>query len=421
MEELEIVIKVATALGIGLLIGVERGWSGKNEEEGDRVAGIRTFGLIGLLGGVWAILTEMVGEWALILAFLAVTAMALSSYLVEARRSTDIGTTTAYTQMLTFALGAWAAFGYHIYALGVAVVVITLLGLKPVLHKWVRGIETVEIYAGIKMLIITVILLPLLPNQGYGPWEAINPHWIWWMVVLISGISFVGYFIIKYVGDRAGTLLTALIGGLASSTAVTLNMANLAREQGVRLIFMAGVMVASSIMFIRITVEVMIVNSGLMGSLWLPLLVMFIGVVGGALWLWYGRKKKPEGEPKLQLSNPLKVTMALKFGLFLGLILFLSTAVVELFGDKGIFYLAIFSGLMDVDAITLSLSRLSREGGLRPETATFGIMLAAVTNTMVKGLMFAWFAGFKESRKLLVLMLSAGFLGLGTAGLLMVF
>lgn len=420
MEELEIVIKVAAALGIGLLIGVERGWSGKHEEEGDRVAGIRTFSLIGLLGGVWAILTEIVGEWALILAFMAVSAMALTSYLVETRRSTDIGTTTAYTQMLTFALGAWAAFGYHIYALGVAVVVITLLGLKPVLHQWVRGIETVEIYAGIKMLIITVILLPLLPNQGYGPWEAINPHWIWWMVVLISGISFVGYFIIKYVGDRAGTLLTALIGGLASSTAVTLNMANLAREQGVRLIFMAGVMIASSIMFIRIAVEVSIVNGRLLATLWLPLLIMFLGVVGGALWLWYGRKRKPEGEPSLQLTNPLKVTMALKFGLFLGLILFLSTAVVELFGDQGILYLAVFSGLMDVDAITLSLSRLSREGGLRHETATFGIMLAAVTNTMVKGLMFAWFAGFKESRKLLVLMLLAGLLGLGTAGLLMI-
>lgn len=420
MEELEIVIKVATALGIGLLIGVERGWSGKNEEEGDRVAGIRTFGLIGLLGGVWAILTDIVGEWALILAFLAVTAMAISSYLVDAQRSSDIGTTTTYTQMLTFALGAWAAFGYHIYALGVAVVVITLLGLKPVLHKWLRGIETVEIYAGIKMLIITVILLPLLPNQGYGPWEAINLHWIWWMVVLISGISFVGYFFIKYVGDGVGTFLTALIGGLASSTAVTLNMANLAREQGVRLIFMAGVMVASSIMFIRIAVEVSIVNAGLLITLWPPLLAMFLGVVGGALWLWYGRKRKPEGELGLQLNNPLKVTMALKFGLFLGLILFLSTAVEELFGDQGIYYLAVFSGMMDVDAITLSLSRLSREGGLSSETATFGIMLAAVTNTMVKGLMFAWFAGFKESRKLLVLMLSAGLLGLGTAGLLLI-
>jgi len=418
MDDLDMIVGIATALAVGMLIGIERGWSGKDEEEGDRVAGIRTFSLIGLLGGVWGILSMLVNGWILALAFMAVAGMAIVSYLVETRKSTDIGTTTAYTQMLTFALGAWAAYGYHLYALAVAAVVITMLGLKPVLHKWVRGIETVEIYAGIKMLIITVVLLPLLPNQGYGPWEAINPHWIWWMVVLISGISFIGYFAIKYTGDKLGTLLTALIGGLASSTAVTLNMANLAREQGARMIFMAGVMIASSIMFIRITVEVSIVNPSLLETLWPPLVMMFLSVLAGAWHLWNTRKKNPEEEPVLELTNPLKITTALKFGLFLGAVLFLTTAVVELFGDRGIYILAVLSGLMDVDAITLSLSRLSRHG-LDPDVAVFGIMLAAVTNTMVKAIIFAWFVGFYKSRKLLLLMFSASLVGLLTAWITM--
>lgn len=419
MEERELLVGMAAALAVGLLIGIERGWSGKDDEEGDRVAGIRTFSLIGLLGGVWSVVSIQMGEtWLLALGFLAVVVMAVASYLMESSRSTDIGTTTAYTQMLTFALGAWAASGYAVYAISVAVIIITLLGLKPILHQWIRSIETVEVYAGIKLLLISVVLLPLLPNQGYGPWEAINPHWIWWMVVLISGISFAGYFTMKQFGDRVGILVTALIGGLASSTAVTLNMANLSREKGPWLVFMSGVMAASSIMFIRIVAEVSIVNADLLPQLLPPLLVMFLGVVGGAVWLWTSRRKDSEGDPDLKLTNPLKVTMALKFGLFLGLILFLSTAIRELFGDEGIYYLAIFSGLMDVDAITLSLSRLSNDG-LAADTAVYGIMLAAVTNTLVKGVIFAWFVGFKASQRLLLMMLSASLLGLLTAMLTM--
>lgn len=415
--EFEMMIRMLAALAVGLLIGIERGWSGRQDEEGERVGGIRTFSLIGFLGGIAAILTEQVGPWLLGVVFAAVAAMSVVSYLVEARRTADIGSTSAFTQMLTFALGAWAAFGYEMFAIGATVLVVTLLGLKPVLHKWLRGIETVEIYAGIKLLLISIVLLPLLPNQGYGPWEAINPRWIWWMVVLISGISFVGYLAIKYAGNRVGTLLTALTGGLASSTAVTLNMANLAQEQGVRMIFMTGVMIASSIMFIRITVEVLIVNHLLFASLWPPLLVMFLGMVGGAWWLW-NRRVLSDQEPHLQLNNPFKLAMALKFGLFLGLILFLSAAMQEWFGDRGIYVLAVVSGLMDVDAITLSLSRLSI-GDIREEVAVLGIMLAAITNTLVKGLMFAFFAGWRKSLPLLGLMLSASVLGLLTAWILL--
>ncbi len=412
--EFSIVVKLLAALGAGLLIGIERGWSGQQKEE-ERVAGIRTFSLIGLLGGVWAILSTHVGDWIVALAFFAIAALAIASYIVDARYSEDRGTTTAYTQMMTFALGAWAAFGYYMYALGVAVVVVALLGMKPVLHKWLRGLETQEIYAGIKMLVISLILLPLLPNQGYGPWEAINPRWIWWMVVLISGISFLGYFAIKYSGDRVGTLLTSITGGLASSTAVTLSMSNFARKHGVRSVFMGGVMIASSIMFIRIMIEVAIVNPVLLDRLVLPMVVMFGAVLAGGFWLW-NRKEDDQGPTSLKINNPFNIGTALKFGLFLGLILFLSTAMQEWFGDRGIYILAIVSGLMDVDAITLSLSRLSRDE-LSEEVAIFGIMLGAVTNTLTKGFLFAFFAGFKDSLRLIGLMLLAVVLGLSVAAL----
>jgi uncharacterized membrane protein (DUF4010 family) len=410
--ELDIVINLLVALAIGLLIGIERGWSGTQEEEGDRVAGIRTFSLIGLLGGIWALLSVHVGEWVLAIAFAAVVAMATASYFVDSRRSGDVGTTTAYTQMLTFALGAWAAFGFHLYALGATVAVVALLGMKPVLHQWLKGIETVEIYAGIKMLIITVVLLPLLPNQGFGPWEAINPRWVWWMVVLISGISFVGYFAIKYVGNRMGTLVTSITGGLASSTAVTLSMAQFARNQNPKSLFMAGVMLASSIMFIRILVEVSIVNPSLLGQLWIPIVVMFAAVLAGGLWLLRSNSDSDK-EPHIEVNNPFNIVTALKFGGFLALILFLSTAMKEWFGDEGIYLLSVVSGLMDVDAITLSLSRLAIED-ISDDVAIFGIILASITNTMTKGFIFAFFVGFKESLQLIGLMLAAVVLGLIT-------
>ncbi len=411
--EIEIIVHLLTSLAIGLLIGIERGWSGKKEEEGDRVAGIRTFSLIGLLGGISAIISGIVGMWILGIAFAAVAAMAVASYIIDVRRHQDIGTTTAYTKILTFSLGAWAAFGYHLLALGATTLVVALLGLKPVLHKWVKGIETKEIYAGIKLLIISVVLLPLLPNQGYGPWEAINPRWIWWMVVLISGISFVGYFAIKYVGNRLGTLVTSITGGLASSTAVTLSMANFARNQDTKSLFMAGVMIASSIMFIRIMVEVSIVNPLLIPALWIPVAVMFLAVLSGGLWL-LSKKSNDDHDPHIEIENPLKLMTAFKFGFFLAVILFLSIAMKEWFGDEGIYLISIISGLMDVDAITLSLSRLAIDD-IDDDVAVLGIILASVTNTMTKGFIFAFIAGFKKSLQLLGLMIFSAILGIGTA------
>lgn len=410
--EFEILLHLLVAFAIGLLIGIERGWSGKQEEEGDRVAGIRTFSLIGILGGVWAILSRHVGEWILAVAFIAVVAMAIVSYIIETRKHEDIGTTTAYTIMLTFALGAWAAYGFYMYALATTALVVALLGMKPVLHKWLRGIETKEIYAGIKMLIISVVLLPLLPNQGYGPWEALNPRWIWWMVVLISGISFVGYFAIKYVGNRLGTLVTSITGGLASSTAVTLSMAQFAQKQDSKTLFMAGVMFASSIMFIRVFVEVSIVNPSLLLPLLFPLIVMFSAILAGGIWLMLNKSSKEE-DPHIEISNPFNIVTALKFGGFLALILFLSTAMKEFFGNQGIYLLSVISGLMDVDAITLSLSRLALDD-ISNEVAVLGIILASVTNTMTKALMFAFFAGFRQSLKLIGLMLAAAVLGIAS-------
>ena len=412
--DLDILWKLLTALGIGLLIGTERGWYGRKEEEGDRVAGIRTFSLVGLLGGISASLIPHAGEWMIPISILSFTALVVASYIYEIKvlESDDIGITTEVALILTFTLGIWAALGNQIEALGTAVVVMAILSLKPVLHTWLRKINVEVIYAGIKLLVISVILLPILPDKGYGPFEALNPYWIWWMVVLISGLSFSGYILVKCVGEGRGTILTAIIGGLASSTAVTISLAQISKQadKSKNKLFIAGVLVASGIMFVRVFIEVSVVNRELLQPLWIPLAAMLILTAGCVAWLYISANDEPdEGNPTIDPGNPLQLKTALQFGALLGVILVLSTALEEWFGDQGIYLLALISGLVDVDAITLSLSKMAQSEITDP-VATLGIIISVISNTIVKTGFFIFIAGWKKSMELLwlTLLISAG-------------
>ncbi len=420
MQELhDISLSLLIALSIGLLIGIERGWSEREEKEGNRMAGIRTFSIVGLLGGIWGLLAIEINEWVLAVAFLSVTALIIAAHLTEVKRDEDVGTTTAFTLMLVFALSAWSVFGYELPALGATVVVTAFLGYKPTLHRWLRNINKKEIHAWTKLLVITLVLLPLLPNEGYGPWDAFNPYWVWWMVVLISGLSFVGYVSIKLAGKNLGTLLTSFVGGLASSTAVTISLAQFAKKSRSTFLFMAGVLMASSIMFIRVLVEVSVVNYKLLDDLLIPVAAMFVGLILAGAWLWKYRVDTEESAP-VRIKNPFQLSTALKFGLLLGAILVLSEGMQEWFGDQGVYALSVVSGLMDVDAITLSLSRMSQDS-LSEEVAVMGILLAAVTNTLVKGLIFSFYVGIKRSLTLLILLIAAITPGILIAALMLWF
>lgn len=403
--QIDIIWKLLSALGVGLLIGIERGWYGRKEDEGDRIAGIRTFSLVGLLGGIWATLIPYTGEWILGIVFLGFVSLVVASYVFEikVKENEDIGITTEVALLLTFTLGAWAALGHQIEALGSAVAVIALLSMKPVLHRWLQNIEMEVIYAGIKLLVISVILLPVLPNQGYGPWDTLNPYWIWWMVVLISGLSFIGYILVKYAGQDKGTLLTSIIGGLASSTAVTISLSQFAKQikKGKTYIFVAGVLVASSIMLVRVFIEVSVVNRSLLDPLWIPLSTMLVLTVLCVIWLWIKSENDTDDEnPKLELGNPLQLPTALKFGALLAVILVAATALQEWFGDQGIYLLALLSGLMDVDAITLSLSKMAQTE-ITNYVATMGIVISVISNTLVKAGLFIFWAGWQKSIDLL--------------------
>ncbi len=390
-------ITLAVALAIGLLVGIERSWSDRDGEEGSHIAGLRTFCLIGLLGGVAVLLSREVGTWFVGVAFAGVAALSITAHVLDVQEDQDLGSTTAFSMMLVFVLVAWAAYGAVIPAMAVTVVVISLLGYKPVLHSWLKMISPQDFYAGAKLLIISLVLLPLLPNQGYGPWQALNPFWTWLMVVLISGLSFLGFIGMKIAGERAGLIMTAIVGGLASSTAVSISLARLAKKLQRYHLFAGGVLLASAIMFPRVMIEIFVVHPGLLAKMWLPLSVMCAGLLAGFFWLWL-RREESRGEVSrdVEVKNPLQLGMALQFGLVLAAVLLLSEAMKAWFGAYGIYALSVVSGLMDVDAITLSLAK-SAQQHRETDVAIVGILLACATNTLVKGTMFAIITGTRQA------------------------
>ena len=377
--------RLGVALALGLLIGIERGWHGRGMAEGQRVAGVRTFGLISLLGAIWALMAEELGEVMLALAFVAFAALVVAAHIMEARSNRDYGITTAVAALLTFALGAIAALGHLSIAAASAVVAATLLGLKPLLHHWVEQMAQRELYAIFQMLLISVVLLPVLPDQGYGPWQALNPYEIWWLVVLIAGISFVGYFAVRIAGSRRGIVLTSLFGGLASSTAVTLSLARLGKQNlTAQSLLAAGVILAAGTMFPRMLLEVSVVNRALLPSLSTPLIGMMVTsyLAVPLLLISSGR----EGQVRaVAIKNPFELLPALKFGLLLVVVMLAVQGFQQWFGDSGLFAVAAISGITDVDAITLSVARLAR-GELAGTVAVQAIVIAACVNTLIKGL-----------------------------------
>ena len=394
-EAQQIFYYLGVALAIGLLIGVERGWKEREAKEGSRVAGVRTYGLIGLLGGGSALLAEEFGSVVLGLAFIGVAGALTTVYVVNLPRGdADVGITSLVTGLLTFVFGVLAVMGEVAIAAASAVVTTLLLSYKPVLHHWVSALEAKELRAVIKLLLISVVLLPILPNQGYGPWQALNPYAIWWMVVLIAAISFVGYFAIKIAGARRGTVFTGLFGGLASSTALTLHFSRMShRNSALAPMLAMGILLACGTMFPRMVLVASVLNADLFKLLLVPGAVMALLTYVPALLYWRAELHK-KTEAVSPLKNPLELKTALSFGLLLALVMLLGKALQNWFGEVGVLALAAASGIADVDAITLSLARMSQDD-LVLAIAVTGIVIAAAVNSLVKGGMATFVGGRK--------------------------
>ncbi len=414
MSEYDLFFRIAVAVAAGLLIGMERGWQDRMAESGRRVAGIRTFALIALLGSGWGLLLDQSRLLLLGFAFFGFAVVIAAAQVTKAIRLGDYGITTTVAALLTFVLGAAAAQGHVAFVAAVAVIATILLGVKPILHEWVRKLDQSDLYAVFKMLLISVVLLPVLPNQGYGPWGFFNPYEIWWMVVLIAGVSFSGYFAMKAAGAKRGVGLTALFGGLVASTAVTLNFSKIGRDSPEHSgVLTAGILIASGTMFPRTVFLAGVIYPPMIKILALPLGAMALICLGGAAYFWRSSDKeaKPGGE---DLRNPFEIMTALKFGALLALVMFLVRALRDWLGDVGVYLIALLSGITDVDAVTLSMSRLASED-LAMNVAARAIVLAVIANTVFKILLTAFIARGKMARRVAVPMFLTAVTGIGMA------
>ncbi len=392
MNELEKVKLLTVALAIGLLIGLERGWRTRTRSEGMRVAGLRTYGLISLLGGLCSLLTQQVGSWFLGFALLALTSVLLVAYSRSLDKFEDFSITSIIATLITFILGALTVFGHISLAAASAVVITAILSFKPLLHGWMNKLEEHELQATLKLLLISVVMLPILPDKSFGPWAVFNPYHIWWMVVLIAGVSYLGYFAIKIIGNQHGPILTGALGGLVSSTAVTVNLSRLSKQfPASESALSAGILTACATMFLRTLLLSSVINKSLFHELLIPLLIMSSITYLLAFLLWRNTAAF-QTDTEVALENPFQLGMALKFGAFLLAILFLSKLLNSYFGDMGAYFLAAASGIADVDPITLTMSRMTGQG-LPLNVAAKAILIAVSVNSGFKALITASLGG----------------------------
>jgi uncharacterized membrane protein (DUF4010 family) len=412
MGEIEILERLAVALAVGLVIGLERGWSSRSAPEGSRVAGLRTFALVGLAGGVAAVLGALASVW-LTAAIAFGLALLLFAIRLRERNDADVGATTEVAGIVTFALGALAGFDRPVAAMAGAVATSFLLGAKPMLHAWVQRVERRELFAALQLLLISAVVLPLAPDRDFGPYGALNPYQIWWMVVLIAGLSFAGYLAIRILGARLGVLLSGLAGGLVSSTATTLQLSRRARGLGSELhsVVSAAILAACTVMAVRVFALGSAIHPPLMAGLLAPFGVATLIGTAAALWCWRrGRATRP-AVAELVPRNPLDLRVAVGFAIVLAVVMVAARAAQDKFGVGGLYAVAAVSGLADVDAITLSIASHAAQLGVPREAAVSGLAIAAGVDTLVKAGLAVAFAPRTVARPVaaaLVLMVLGG-------------
>lgn len=384
---------LAASLAVGLLIGVERGWRDRDLAEGGRVAGLRTFSLVGMLGGALAVLPADFGAWPLLGGIAGLSLLLAVSYREAFRASGNLSITTAIAMLLTFVLGALAARGAAALALAAAVVTAVLLNLKPTLHRWLQQIEHRELTAALQLLVLSVVILPNLPDTGYGPYQALNPYRLWWAVVLIAGLSLAGHLAMRLTGAQRGVFWTGVLGGLASSTAATLALARHAKRQpALAEAAAAGALAACGVMFLRMLVLVVSVQPALAGPLGLPLVATGAVLLLLAVWQWRRRNGRDVPADGVEPVAPFDLGTALGFGGFLAVMAVLVPAAKQWLGAPGIYALAALSGLADVDATVISVSRLHGAGGLSEATTALAVGLTTIANMGAKAAI-AWTTG----------------------------
>jgi uncharacterized membrane protein (DUF4010 family) len=422
MQQGEVFGGLAVALGVGFLIGLQReqavaGGGGTSRSLG----GIRTYPLAALLGAACSLLARPLGPWIVGGGLLVLLVPIAIGYVDDVRRDRDRGITSEVAFVLTYLLGVLALTpdllptpkDRLLVTAAVGVAAGALLSLKRPLHAWVARISSTDIYATVKFAVLAVIVLPLLPDRAYGPYAVVNPFHVGLMIVLIAGVSFVGYVAVRALGPGRGMGITGLVGGLASSTAVTLSLSSRAkREPDAAGPYALGVVLASAVMAVRVVAEVAVVNQALVPAVAIPIGAMAAAGSLAALLLRGTSASPAPGAAPVHFANPFELGSALKLGaIFVG-VLILSKAAQIHFGSSGMYVASTLGGLTDVDAVTLSMARMARDGLPRNEAVT-SILLAIGANTIVKAGMTVALGGWALGRRTLPAFLAMALAGAG--------
>jgi uncharacterized membrane protein (DUF4010 family) len=421
--------KLLISLAIGLIVGFEREIA-QEKLTNVKFAGLRTFGLSGLIGGVAAYLASnsIGGTGDTSLAFtqngyfiFGVSLLAIMTLLgIAYYRSTgmqhDLGFTTEISLILTFLMGGLAFFNPGA-AIILAVIVTIILAFKQQLHEFTHKIPKTEFYDSLLFALIAIVILPILPDRYYGlPYPGmdalVNPQQVWLFVVFISGISYIGYFLVKWLGPQAGLALTGIVGGMASSTAVTTTMGVNTREiPDLEMEAMTAATLANVVMLLRVALIVLVFNPRLLYYLYLPLGVMFVvGIFVASYFYIMSKHKIHIGQP-IRLGSPFSIIPALTFGLFISVILAATKIANYYASSAGLYLTSLFAGLADVDAIAISSSQLASAASILPRVATFAILIAVFVNLGIR-VVYAYYFGTRKYGRytigMAVIMVGAG-------------
>jgi uncharacterized membrane protein (DUF4010 family) len=377
---------LVVSVSVGALIGLIRQWSDVHElKASEPSAGLRTYALWSLVGFLSAYIHETHAAYFFPVSFATFGIFLIAANSLDKPEHRGLGLTSYAAAILTFIVGALIYWQMFESAIAIAVTIGIVVASKPFIHRWTTKLTNEDILSLLQFLAVTGLVLPLVPNRGFGPLEAFNPYNIWLMVVLISGLGFVGYVAVRLLGTRAGITVTGLAGGLASSTATTLALTRNSRDTPQLAQTLAiGIIIANTVMLARVAVIIMALNQNLFKVLLLPVVVMALPTTAFLLWRLLLKRHREEAVSIPELKNPLSLKLAVKFAVLYGIIVFLIKAVQQWGGGAGFYPVAFLSGLTDMDAIALSLTNEESSGSLATRLAAEGILIGAIANTLFK-------------------------------------
>jgi uncharacterized membrane protein (DUF4010 family) len=375
---------LAVGVGIGLIIGLERQWMIRDADPDGQPAGLRTFGLLGIAGCAGGLALRLGHEWLAAAVVLGAALMMAVAYSADVKLNKDVGATTEVAGLASVVLATLAAAGAPAPAAALAVVGVILLAGRRSLHRGVAALNAHELHAVLRFLVLAAVILPLLPNRGYGPYEALNPYGIGFMVVLLSGLSFAGYWAIRFLGARHGLVLTAALGGLVSSTAVTLALARLSQRQQLDArASAAAITVATLVMYCRVLLLSALVAPALLPHLAWPIVAALASGVALAGLVWWKSGRDGEAGIDQAVGNPFELRPALFFAAILAVVTLGTRWAADQYGAGGVLLFSAVTGLVDADSVIIANGRLASGTG-QVAVAASGILLATAVNGFSK-------------------------------------